>query len=98
MKMVINADWGGYEVPDEVEEMLDHECKCGRWNWGEDERVHPLFIEWVKNHKNETDLSVVNIPDNATDYEILEDDGFETVIAVVDGKIVYLDTEDSMED
>lgn len=32
-------------------------------------------------------LRVVDIPDYATDYEIDEYDGFETIIYVVDGKI-----------
>ena len=32
-------------------------------------------------------LHVVKIPDCATDYEIYEDDGYEIIIYVVDGKI-----------
>ena len=34
-------------------------------------------------------LRVVEIPDCATDYEIDEYDGFETIIYVVDGKIYH---------
>lgn len=32
-------------------------------------------------------LELVKIPDNATDYTIIEHDGFESVLYVVDGKI-----------
>lgn len=37
--------------------------------------------------KEETKLSFVKIPDNATDYMIIECDGFEYVICVIDGKL-----------
>ena len=35
-------------------------------------------------------LEVVEIPDNTTDYEFDEEDGYESIIYVVDGKIHYL--------
>lgn len=86
MKYIINANYGGYAVPEEVEQMLD----CGRYPNGDNERTDPRFIEWVETHKGQTDLKVVEIPDEATDWELDEYDGFEGIIAVVDGKIRHI--------
>lgn len=93
MMYVINANWGGFEVPEELEEQIDLEnYDLGLYDYDEirkDERL----IEWVKAHKGETDLALVNIPDEATDWEMDEDDGWESIIAVINGKIVHLKAE-----
>ena len=86
MKMVINSNWGGFEVPMAVQQ----ELRCGRFSDTNDIRMDPRFVEWVERHPNSSDLRVVEIPDNATDWEMDEYDGLETIIAVVDGKIVHL--------
>jgi hypothetical protein len=83
MKMIINAAYGGYCIPDEV--------RC----WGlppdteNEHRTDPRFIEWVEEQKD-NDLVVVEIPDNATDWELEEYDGWESIIAVVGGKIIHI--------
>lgn len=85
MKYIINRGGYRYAVPQEVQETL---C-CGRYDWYV--RSNPYFIDWVEEHFAETDLRVVTIPSNATDWELSAyDAGWESIIAVVDGKIVHL--------
>ena len=83
MKLVLNQDYGGfgYGVAEEFEDFVvgfsDNE-----------DRANPELVAFVESHPNECgDLKVVEIPDTATDWEIDECDGWESVIYVVDGKI-----------
>lgn len=85
MYYVINGSYGGYHVPKEVRAMLN----CGAYD--EEVRSNFRFVRWVMEHSNSTDLEVVEIPAGATDWELDEYDGFESVIAVVNGRIVHLD-------
>lgn len=85
MYYVINGSYGGYSVPAEVREMLN----CDIFN--EEVRSNFQFARWVMEHPHATDLEVVEIPEYATDWELDEYDGFESVIAVVNGRIVHLD-------
>lgn len=86
MYYVINNEYGGYRVPDAVRAILN----CGMFD--EDVRSNFQFVRWVMEHPNDTDLAVVEIPEYATDWELDEYEGFESVIAVVNGRIVHLDT------
>jgi hypothetical protein len=100
MKMVINVNYGGYGVPEEFMNLLGiDEDDC----YGEEFRADPRFVEWVEKKRaeykpdpddpwaeGEYDLAVVEIPNEATDYEIEENDGYESVIAVVNGKIIHI--------
>ena len=36
-------------------------------------------------------MIVIELPDNATDFDIQDYDGIETIVFVVDGKICYAD-------
>lgn len=98
MKIAINVRYGGFDVPDEfVKEFMD---KYGLDEYdarhGLDNRVRTNFrlIEYIEKHGGEvspcTRLEVVDIPDEATDFRIEEYDGAETVICVIDGKLVDL--------
>ena len=81
MRIVINADFGGfgYDVAEQFEDFV--------YKHGSD-RTNPDLIQFVENHPEECgQLAIVEIPDNATDYMIDEYDGLESVIYVVDGKI-----------
>lgn len=88
MKIVINGYYGGFYVP----ENFWQQCKIDH-NYFESQReirTNAKFIDWVEdNEDNCEDLEVVEIPDTATDWEIIEYDGAETLIYVVDGKIQY---------
>ena len=83
MKLVLNRDYGGfgYGVADEYEDFV-------RGFSYEEDRARPEIIAFVESHPDECgDLEIVEIPDTATDWEITEYDGWESVIYVVDGKI-----------
>ena len=83
MKLVLNKDYGGfgYGVADEFEDFV-------RGCSDDGDRANPELVAFVESHPNECgDLAVVEIPDTATDWEIDEYDGLESVIYVVDGKI-----------
>lgn len=86
MKYVINKAWGGFHLPTEYCDL----CECGRYDYGEEERTDPTLIKIVEEGCDNPDLMVVEIPDNATDWELQEYDGWESIICVVDGKIRHL--------
>ena len=79
MKMVLNKDYGGFGfgVADKYDDIIN---RC--------ERTDAELIELVETHPDECgDLKVVEIPDEATDWEVDEYDGWESVTYVVDGKL-----------
>lgn len=85
MKFVLNKCYGGFGLSDWAEEQMG--C-CSP------SRDDPKFITLVTNHGGKVSgecaaLVVVEIPDNTTDYEIDEYDGFESITYVVDGKIYH---------
>lgn len=83
MKMVINANYGGFGL-DVVEQYED-------WvrNFRND-RTNTELVEFVETHPDECgDLAVITIPKEATDWEMDEYDGLESVIYVLNGKIVH---------
>ena len=82
MLFVINNNYGGFELPE------DYEAVKPDINYG-DSRTDPDLIDIVLSDDYDGDLDVVEIPDEATDYEIFEYDGAETVIYVKEGKIHY---------
>lgn len=88
MKYVINNEYGGFEFPGELEAYFE---KKGLWYDDDEARTDPRLIEWVENHPG-TDLAIVVIPEEATDWEMQEYNGWESITAVVNGKIVHLET------
>ena len=87
MKIVINKCFGGFAVNDNIVKMLNLESRYDL----EDDRTNVKLIELIESgvnvNDNYSDLFVVEIPDDATDYMINEYDGYETVYYVLDGKI-----------
>ena len=83
MKIVINANFGGYgcDVSEQYVDLVDRY---------EGDRTNPELVSFVENHPDDCgDLAVMTIPDNATDWDIQDYDGNEDLIYVVDGKIHY---------
>ena len=83
MKIVINANFGGYgcDVSEQYVDLVDRY---------EGDRTNPELVAFVENHSDDCgDLAVMTIPDNATDWDIQDYDGNEDLIYVVDGKIHY---------
>lgn len=87
MKIVINKCFGGFSVNDNIVKMLNLESRYDL----EDDRTNAKLIELIEAGENVnddySDLVVVEIPDDATDYMINEYDGYEYVLYALDGKI-----------
>lgn len=84
MKLVINRSFGGFSLPKEFCEQYGFESA-----YADIKRDDERLINYVGKGCEIAHgfLTVVEIPDNATDYMINEYDGLEEVIYVVDGKI-----------
>ena len=88
MKVVINSAFGGFCLPKGFVEQYDLES---HWDFDGNTRTSAELISYIEEHGPEdTDLEVVEVPDNVTDWEIHEYDGMESIICVIDGKIVWL--------
>ena len=91
MKICINTCFGGFGLSDEALQMLG-EFKI-RYPWVS--RTDSRLIEVVSAlgkaaNGRSARLAIVDIPDEATDWEIEEYDGSEGIIYVLDGKLHHL--------
>ena len=89
MKIVINKCFGGFGLSEKAREILGIDNSFDEYQI---DRNDPKLIEVVETLGDEANgnyarLRVVNIPDDATDWEIDEYDGAEKVLFVVNGKI-----------
>lgn len=88
MKIVINSAFGGFYLPKGFVKLQGLES-C--YDYDEDLRESDALISYIEeNGPEDSDLEVVEIPDNVTDWQIHEYDGLESIICVIDGKIVWL--------
>lgn len=90
MKICINACFGGFGLSDEALQMLGFETRYPQIS-----RTDPRLIEVVSTLGEAANgfcarLAIVDIPDEATDWEIDEYDGAEGIIYVLDGKLHHL--------
>ena len=90
MKIVINDCYGGFHLTNETLKALGAD-----WS-GHVSRTDPRLIKMVEEGANDieescTELAIVEIPDESTDWMIQEYDGAETVFYVLDGKIYRAD-------
>lgn len=89
MTIIINTCYGGFSLPEDF-------CKTYNMRRYEDiERTDERLVNYVRERGgvvkcNCAELRLVELPDNMTDYEITEYDGYERVICVVNGKLVHL--------
>ena len=87
MKLVINSCYGGFDINEKWKAE-----SCGK-NCKEDCRKCAKLIHAIEDRENVNGnysrLAVVDFPDEATDYEILDYDGSESLLYVLDGKIRY---------
>ena len=90
MKIVINRCYGGFSITDGCAEKLG----IDKWD-ASDYRTDERLIEMVEKSADGvsgycSQLTVVEIPDNMTDYEVNEYDGFESITYVVDGLLHHI--------
>lgn len=86
MKIIINTSWGiinDFHAATRTDPKFIEDVETGRYVGDFDE--HDMVAEVLK---------VVEIPDNATDYAVLNYDGQEIVVFVVDGKLYRTENED----
>lgn len=92
MKIVVNRTFGGFHYPKKFCERYSVDS----YDWldyidNDEYRFHDILIDWVeKNPQDSEGLRVINIPDTVTDWQVHEYDGLESIIYVIDGKIVWL--------
>ena len=88
MKMIINDCYGGFGIRMDILEKL----KLTAYSEGDDViRSNPQLIKMIEAGEDISDsyakLKVVEIPDESTDWYLDENDGWESVIYVLDGKL-----------
>ena len=92
MKIVLNRTFGGFHYP----EKFCQRYGVGSYDWcnhidNGEYRFQDSLIDWVeKNPQDSEGLRVIDIPEDVTDWQIHEYDGVESIICVIDGKIVWL--------
>lgn len=99
MKVAINVNSGGFKLKKDI-------AKKYGWDVWDVDRTDQKLIELIESgidvsadaplQNDEEDegystIQVVNVPDGATDWKIIEYDGAEEIIYVLDGKMHYLD-------
>lgn len=85
-KIVINVNYGGFHLGSGFVKAYGLESP-----YTSIERDDEDLVAWVESHPDDNpSLDVVEIPDEATDYMVNEFDGMETVIMVIDGKLVVV--------
>lgn len=92
MKILVNKCYGGFSVSDKFIELWDE--KHPEQDSGELNRTDPeviALVEYLGEEANSrySKLTIVNIPDDTTDWMIDEYDGWERIIYVVDGKFNF---------
>ena len=88
MKMVINANYGGFGL-DVAEQYENWVCNL------ESDRFNAELVKFVETHPNECgDLVVITIPEEVTDWEIDEYAGWESVIYFLNGNIFHAKCEE----
>lgn len=96
MKIIINDCYGGFDLNDKtIKKLSESGIIVDRFGAGTSTRTNPELIKMIENGEDVTNdeyshLKIVNIPDNATDYEIREHDGLESIICVINGKLKHL--------
>lgn len=90
MKIVINSCFGGFSLSDKAKKELGVELET------KVNRADPQLVAIVERDGNRaaregscTDLCIVEVPDDATDWMIINRDGDEDVIYVQEGRLRY---------
>ena len=92
MKIDINRCYGGFGISDACARALglDENDKHEDILRGNTQLIAMVEQDSSFASDKYAKLEVVEIPNTATDWELSEYDGYEHIIAVIDGKIVHL--------
>ena len=90
MKKVINRCYGNFSVSDEAVKVLGLKSRYDEIARDDERLIALVEKDAASASGNAAALVVVEIPDTATDWTILESDGLETLLYVESGKIHYL--------
>lgn len=88
MLMVLNKCWGGFHIPAPLCEATDLS------SYEDIDRTDSRLVEFVQGQGGDyregcSRLVVVEVPEDATDWELNEYDGFESITYVVGGKLYH---------
>ena len=87
MKIIINVCYGGYGINEAIAEKLNIDnYEKARYN----KELIKMIESGIDCGDGCSELEVVNVPDDATDFEIYEYDGCESIIYVQNGKLHHL--------
>lgn len=86
MIVLANKTYGGYVHTAECVEHFGMKSPYDRI--GTEDRTDPELIEFYRNHER-GDIGFCYVPEYATDWDLMEDDGLEWVIFVLHGKLHY---------
>jgi len=88
MKLVINTSFGGFCLPDEFCDLH------GLERWDSVDRDQPELVSYVEARGQVQtlygELEVVEIPKEATDWELDNYDGQESITYVLNGKLYHI--------
>ena len=95
MKIVLNKGYGDFSIAKEYHEILGITCAVDSWHF---DRRNPVLIKLVEELVDDehdfisgegAKLCVVEIPDDTTDWDIINYDGDEKLVYVLNGKLHY---------
>ena len=92
MKIVLNKCYGGFSLSEYAEELLG---LSDGWYDEMEVRQDAQFIAYIEAFGAKrmggysAELVIVEIPDECTDWELDEYDGFESIVYVVNGKLYH---------
>ncbi len=89
MKLVINRCYGGFSLSASAVKALDLHSAYSDIDRNDERLIALVETDADKASGESAKLRVVELPDEITDYEVDEYDGYESVTYVLDGKIYH---------
>ena len=90
MKLVLNKCYGGFSLSSDAARLLHLENDYDEISRDDPQLIHILEKYGYAVMSGEHSLlKIVELPPTATDWKIMDYDGYETVIYVLDGKIYH---------
>lgn len=87
MKVIINEYGNGIRhwIPREIKKKINMN------DFEKNLRTNATLIKYLQNGSYSSNLTIVKVPDNATDWMVIDHDGEgESIVAAVNGKIIHI--------